>query len=341
MSNTEETHHRVSIEDLLKAGTHFGHLTRRWNPKMKSYIFMERNGIHIIDLMHTQARLEAAANAVMRFSKMGRKVLFVGTKKQAREIVKKHAKEAGAPYTVERWLGGTLTNFQTIRKSIRRMENIKKMEEEGTLAQLKKKERLMKAREFEKLDKVLSGIAAMPKIPGAVFIVDINREHIAVKEARKLNIPIIAIVDTNCDPDLVDYPIPANDDALKSIDLITGVIARAYSEGTKARDIEEATKKIEKEKRKMDTEEISGEQEEKKPRRSRKKKTTANNETAPAENAPEKSEEKPAESIKAEEKEAATAENAPERTEEKPVENIKVEETEKASDKEPSDEKDS
>lgn len=353
MSNTEETHHRVSIEDLLKAGTHFGHLTRRWNPKMKSYIFMERNGIHIIDLMHTQARLEAAANAVMRFSKMGRKVLFVGTKKQAREIVKKHAKEAGAPYTVERWLGGTLTNFQTIRKSIRRMENIQKMEEEGTLAQLKKKERLMKAREFEKLDKVLSGIAAMPKIPGAVFIVDINREHIAVKEARKLNIPIIAIVDTNCDPDLVDYPIPANDDALKSIDLITGVIARAYSEGIKARDIEEATKKIEKEKRKMDTEEISGEQEEKKPRRSRRKKTTAKKETAPAENAPEKTEEKPAEkpaeSIKAEEKEAAPAENAPEKavekpaekTEEKPAEKTKVEETEKASDTEPSEEKDS
>lgn len=243
MSETQNSTHRVPVEDLLKAGTHFGHLTRRWNPKMKPFIFMERNGIHIIDLMQTQEMLDKAADAAMRFSKMGRKILFVGTKKQGRDIVRQHAKACDSPYTVERWLGGTLTNFQTIRKSIRRMEEIIKMQEDGTLDQLKKKERLMKTREREKLEKVLSGIANMAKLPGAVFVVDINREHIAVKEARKLGIPIIAIVDTNCDPDLVDFPVPANDDALKSIDLITSVIAQACNEGSKAREVDESTKK--------------------------------------------------------------------------------------------------
>ena len=244
--------HRVNVEDLLKAGTHFGHLTRRWNPKMKPFIFMERNGIHIIDLMQTQDLLDKAADAATRFSKMGRKILFVGTKKQARDIVRQHADTCGSPYTVERWLGGTLTNFQTIRKSIRRMEDIQKMETDGTLAQLKKKERLMKMREKEKLEKVLGGISKMAKLPGAVYIVDINREHIAVKEARKLGIPIISIVDTNCDPDLVDFPIPANDDALKSIDLITSVIASAALEGSKAKKVDESTKKAAKEKREAD-----------------------------------------------------------------------------------------
>ena len=258
MSEVKDAH-RAPVEDLLKAGTHFGHLTRRWNPKMKPFIFMERNGIHIIDLMQTQSMLDEAANAAMRFSKMGRRILFIGTKKQAREIVRKHAESCGSPYTVERWLGGTLTNFQTIRKSIRRMEDIKKMSEDGTLDQLKKKERLMKSREREKLEKVLGGIASMPKLPGAAFIVDINREHIAVKEARKLGIPIIAIVDTNCDPDLVDFPIPANDDALKSIDLITSVIASACNEGSKAREVDEATKKLEKEKRASDKKAVSKE----------------------------------------------------------------------------------
>ena len=258
MSNTQvqSKDNRVKVEDLLKAGTHFGHLTRRWNPKMKPFIFMERNGIHIIDLMQTQELLDKAADAAMRFSKMGRKILFVGTKKQARDIVKQHADSCGSPYTVERWLGGTLTNFQTIRKSIRRMEDIQKMETDGTLAQLKKKERLMKMREKEKLEKVLGGISKMAKLPGAVYIVDINREHIAVKEARKLGIPIISIVDTNCDPDLVDFPIPANDDALKSIDLITSVIASAAQEGSKAKKVDESSQKAEKEKRESDKEAI-------------------------------------------------------------------------------------
>lgn len=238
---------RASIEELLKAGTHFGHLTSRWNPKMKPFIFMKRNGIHIINLNLTQKYLDEAGDAIARFARRGKRVLFTGTKKQAQDIIRKHAEECGSPYVVERWLGGTLTNFATIRKSIRRMEELIKMEEDGTLEQLKKKERLMKAREREKLEKVLTGIQDMARIPGAIFVVDIRREHIAVREAKKLGIPIIAIVDTNCDPDLVDYPIPANDDALKSVDLITGVIASAVAEGQKEREIQEAEAKAEKE----------------------------------------------------------------------------------------------
>ena len=249
---TQQGQHRASIEDLLKAGTHFGHLTSRWKPKMKPYIFMERNGIHIIDLMQTQVLLDKAADAATRFAKQGKDILFVGTKKQARDTVRKHAEEAGMPYVVERWLGGTLTNFQTIRLSIRRMEDITKMEADGTMEQLKKKERLMKQREREKLERNLGGIAEMPRTPGALFVVDINREHIAVNEARKLGIPIIALVDTNCDPDLVDFPIPANDDALRSIELVTGVISRAIGEGKKQREIENAAKKAEKQKREQD-----------------------------------------------------------------------------------------
>ncbi|MDA0683560.1 MAG: 30S ribosomal protein S2 [Bacteroidetes bacterium] len=255
--NTAQTAHRAQIEDLLKAGTHFGHLTSRWNPKMRTHIFMERNGIHIINLNHTQAYLDEAAEAVARFSRRGKKILFTGTKKQARDVIRKHATECGSPYVVERWFGGTLTNFQTIRRSIRRMEELIKMEADGTMEQLKKKERLMKAREREKLEKTLSGIKDMARVPSALFIVDINREHIAVKEAKKLGIPIIAIVDTNCDPDLVDFPIPANDDALKSIDLITGVIAAAVMEGEKEKVIADASQKAEKEKRKQDEAEMA------------------------------------------------------------------------------------
>lgn len=241
--------HRVEIDALLKAGTHFGHLTSRWNPKMRSHIFMERNGIHIIDLTQTQHYLDAAAEAAGRFAKRGKRILFTGTKKQARDIIRKSAQDCGSPYVVERWLGGTLTNFQTIRKSIRRMEDLVKMEDDGTLDQLKKKERLMRRREREKLEKVLSGIQDMARLPGALFIVDINREHIAVKEAKRLNIPIIAMVDTNCDPDLVDFPIPANDDAQRSIELITSVIGQAISEGTKAKQTQDAAAKAEKETR--------------------------------------------------------------------------------------------
>ncbi|NND72117.1 MAG: 30S ribosomal protein S2 [Rhodothermales bacterium] len=251
MSN-ENGQPRVDVETLLKAGTHFGHLTSRWNPKMRDFVFMERNGIHIIDLTQTQELLDKAADAAARFAKQGKKILFTGTKKQARETLRKYADECGSPYVVERWLGGTLTNFQTIRKSIRRMEDLVKMEEEGVMDQLKKKERLMKAREREKLEKILTGISKMARLPGALFVVDINREHIAVNEARKLGIPIIALVDTNCDPDLVNFPIPSNDDALKSIELIASVISAAVQEGSKARDLQLLAEAEEKKKRKQE-----------------------------------------------------------------------------------------
>jgi small subunit ribosomal protein S2 len=198
---------------------------------MKKYIFMERNNIHIIDLMQTQVLLDRAAKAARRFARRGKKILYAGTKKQAQEIVRDYADSVEMPHMVERWLGGTMTNFQTIRRSIRRMEDLERMAENGTLDKLKKKERLMREREHEKLEATLGGIRKLADLPGALFVVDIVREDIAVSEARKLGIPIIAIVDTNGDPALVDYPIPANDDALSSIELIAGVITDAIREG--------------------------------------------------------------------------------------------------------------
>jgi small subunit ribosomal protein S2 len=218
---------RATIEDLLLAGAHFGHLTRRWNPKMKKYIFMERNGIHIIDLKKTHELLQDVCGASANLIAQGKNILFVGTKKQAKDVVKNEAVRCGMNYVTERWLGGMLTNFSTIRKSIKRLNTIIKMETDGTFDNLQKKERLILTREKEKLEKVLGGISTMNKLPGAVYIVDIKKEHIAVDEAKKLEIPIIAIVDTNCDPDLVNYPVPSNDDAVKSIELITRVIADA------------------------------------------------------------------------------------------------------------------
>ena len=225
---------RVQIEDLLRAGAHFGHLTSRWNPKMAPYIFMQRNGIHILDLKQTQPLLDEAADAAARFAARGRNVLFIGTKKQAQNVVREEAERAGMPYAVDRWLGGMLTNFATIRGSLRRMETLRREETDGSTAGLKKKERLMRQRELEKLERVLGGIADMNKLPGALFVVDVKREHIAVDEARKLNIPVIALVDSNVDPDLVDFPIPANDDAMKSVALFTRVIADAIIEGRQA-----------------------------------------------------------------------------------------------------------
>ncbi len=221
----------VQVEDLLLAGSHFGHLTRRWDPKMKKYIFMERNGIHIIDLKKTLSLLEEAANALSKVSAEGKKVLFVGTKKQAKQIIKDEAERSNAFYVSERWLGGMLTNFNTVRKSIKKLTNIQRMETDGTFDKLVKKERLILTREKEKLEKVLNGIVNMTRLPGAIFVVDIRKEHIAISEARKLSIPVYAIVDTNCDPDLVDYPIPANDDAVKSIEIITRAIADAVLQG--------------------------------------------------------------------------------------------------------------
>jgi len=222
---------RVSIEQLLLAGAHFGHLTQRWNPKMKPYIFMARNGIYLIDLQKTQSLIEKACKFVSTVAARGEDVLFVGTKKQARETVQEEAVRATSPYVTFRWLGGMLTNYQTIRKSIKTLEGYEKQGEDGTYAKITKKEQLMIEREKGDLSKVLGGIRDMRRLPGLLFIVDIQKEAIAVAEARKLGIPIIAIVDTNVDPELVDYPIPANDDAYKSVWLISHAISDAIIEG--------------------------------------------------------------------------------------------------------------
>lgn len=222
---------RIELADLINAGAHFGHLTRRWNPKMKPFIFMERNGIHIIDLKKTQELLEAACNAISNQVAQGKRILFVGTKKQASQVLEEEARRCRQFYVAERWLGGMLTNFTTIRKSVKRLTNIEKMETDGTYDKITKKEALVLDREKEKLQKVLSGVVEMTRLPGALYVVDIKKEEIAVKEAKRLGIPVFAIVDTNCDPSFVDYPIPANDDAIKSISTITKFIADAVIEG--------------------------------------------------------------------------------------------------------------
>jgi small subunit ribosomal protein S2 len=222
----------VKLQDLLIAGSHFGHLTRRWNPKMKRFIFMERNGIYIIDLKKTLECLSQAYEAVVELTKAGDKVLFVGTKKQAKDIIKSEAERSNSFFMNERWLGGTLTNYATIKKSIKHLKNIEKMATDGTYDKLTKKEILRLEREREKLESALGGIRDMNKLPAALFVVDTKKEAIAVAEAVKLGIAIIAIVDTNCDPDAIDYPIPANDDAFKSINLVTHAIADAVVEGS-------------------------------------------------------------------------------------------------------------
>ncbi len=222
---------RIELNDLLDAGAHFGHLTRRWNPKMRPFIFMERNGIHIIDLKKTQELLEEACNSIAKLVAEGKKVLFVGTKSQASQVIQEEARRCGAYYVSKRWLGGMLTNFATIRKSVKRLQNVEKMETDGTYDKITKKEALVLDREKEKLSEVLSGVVEMTRLPGALYVVDIKKEEIAVKEARQLGIPVYAIVDTNCDPNMVDFPIPANDDAIKSIQTITKVIADAVLEG--------------------------------------------------------------------------------------------------------------
>jgi small subunit ribosomal protein S2 len=224
----------VEIEDLLTAGAHFGHLTRRWNPQMRPYIFMERNGIHIIDLKKTQVLVDEARNAAEKIAAEGKRILFVGTKKQARDVVRNEAVRINANFVTDRWLGGMLTNFATIRKSIKRLQTIEKQEADGTIDNFTKKERLMISREKEKLIRVMGGIVDMNRLPGALYIVDIKKEHLAVKEAKTLGIPVIAIVDTNTDPGDVDFPIPANDDSLKTIALITKVIADGIAVGREA-----------------------------------------------------------------------------------------------------------
>jgi len=222
---------KVDLTQLIESGAHFGHLTRRWNPKMKSYIFMEKNGIHIIDLKKTQAHLTESAEELAKLVADGKKVLFVGTKKQAKNVIETEARRCGQNWVSERWLGGMLTNFATIRKSVKRLSNIEKQETDGTFEKITKKERLFLTREKDKLKKVLEGVETMGKLPGALFVVDIKKEDIAVQEAHRLNIPVFAIVDTNCDPEEVDYLIPANDDAVKTVEIITQYMADAVIEG--------------------------------------------------------------------------------------------------------------
>ena len=222
---------RVSYSELLDAGVHFGHLKRKWNPNMAPYIFMEKNGIHIIDLNKTAAKIEEAGSAIKQIAKSGKKILFVATKKQAKDIVAEQVKTVNMPYVTERWPGGMLTNFATIRKAVKKMASIDKMFTDGTSDNLSKKEKLQISRERAKLEKNLGSIADLSRLPSAIFVVDINKEHIAVAEAKKLNIPTFAIVDTNSNPNEVDFPIPANDDAAKSISMIIKAMVDSIEDG--------------------------------------------------------------------------------------------------------------
>ena len=263
---------QVTFEELLDAGCHFGHLKRKWNPNMAPYIFMERNGIHIIDLYKTQAKMDEAANALCQLAKSGKRVLFVATKKQAKDVVAELAQKVNMPYVTERWPGGMLTNFATIRKAVRKMTNIDKMMVSDSYKSLSKREKLQIEREREKLEKNLGSISDLSRLPSAVFVVDIMKEHIAVAEARKLNIPVFAIVDTNTNPNLVDFPIPANDDASKSIALIVGKMVDAIEEGlnerklNKENNVEEPEEVVEE--TVVDTEEEEN-KDERKPRQNR------------------------------------------------------------------------
>jgi small subunit ribosomal protein S2 len=227
---------KPSYKELLDAGVHFGHMKSKWNPKMKQYIFMERKGIHIIDLNRTLDCMDTAGAALKQIAKSGRKIMFVATKKQAREIISKGARSVNMPFVTERWLGGMMTNFSTIRRSVKKMNNIDKMLADGTLSSVTKKERLTLTRERNKLEKVLGGIANLNRLPSAVFIVDIHHEHLAIAEAKKLGLTTFAMVDTNSDPNQVDFPIPANDDASKSIAMITNFAVEAIKEGLSERE---------------------------------------------------------------------------------------------------------
>lgn len=229
---------KVSFDQLLDAGVHFGHLRRKWNPNMAPYIFMEKNGIHIIDLYKTQAKLEEAAHAMKQIAKSGKRILFVATKKQAKEIVADLVGKTNMPYVTERWPGGMLTNFVTIRKAVKKMSSIDKLATTPQYLNLSKRERLQISREREKLEKNFGSISDLNKLPSAIFVVDINKEHIAVAEARKLNIPTFAIVDTNTDPNLIDFPIPGNDDASKSISVIIDYLTKSVEEGLTERKME-------------------------------------------------------------------------------------------------------
>ena len=247
-----------SFEQLLEAGCHFGHLKRKWNPAMAPYIFMERNGIHIIDLYKTQAKIEEAANALKNIAKSGKRVLFVATKKQAKQVIADKASSVGMPYVIERWPGGMLTNFPTIRKAIKKMAAIDKMTKDGTFDNLSKREKLQITRQRAKLEKNLGSIADLNRLPSALFVVDVLKEHIAIAEANRLGIPVFGIVDTNSNPDNIDFVIPANDDASKSIELILDALCAAMQEGLEERRVE-----------KVDNKDEEGEEVVQKPKRAR------------------------------------------------------------------------
>lgn len=281
---------RTDFKELLDAGVHFGHLKRKWNPKMAPYIFMERNGIHIIDLQKTAVKIDEAAAAIKQIAKSGRKVLFVATKKQAKEIVADKVKAVNMPYVTERWPGGMLTNFPTIRKAVKKMTSIDKMFAEGTLTNLSKREKLQITRQRAKLEKNLGSIADLNRLPAALFVIDVQKEYIAVNEAKKLNIPVFAMVDTCCDPTPIDFVIPANDDASKSISLIVDTMVKAIQEGLDER-------KNEKDKETPDTDSDSADE---KPIRTRARKTAkpAKAKTAPAEEEKPREESQEGESVK-------------------------------------------
>jgi small subunit ribosomal protein S2 len=242
---------RTNFKELLDAGVHFGHLKRKWNPAMAPYIFMERNGIHIIDLEKTVEKIDEAASAMKHIAKSGKKVLFVATKKQAKEIVAEKVKAVNMPYVTERWPGGMLTNFPTIRKAVKKMSAIDKMATDGTFTNLSKRERLQVTRQRAKLEKTLGSIVDLTRLPSALFIVDVCKEQIAVKEAKRLGIPVFAMVDTNSDPSDIEFPIPANDDASKSISLIIGILCQAIEEGLNERKIEKDKEPLPKDKKIM------------------------------------------------------------------------------------------
>ncbi len=278
---------RVNFDQLLEAGVHFGHLKRKWNPAMAPYIFMERNGIHIIDLYKTVAKVDEAAEVMKNLAKQGKKVLFVATKKQAKQVVADKASSVGMPYVIERWPGGILTNFPTIRKAIKKMTTIDKMTKDGTFDNLSKREKLQITRQRAKLEKTLGSIADLTRLPSALFVVDVMKEHIAVREANRLGIPVFGMVDTNSNPNDIDYVIPANDDATKSIEVILGAICEAINEGLQERKIE-----------KIDTE-AAGEGEEAK--KERKGRATAKKERV-------KKEDEEAETVAAEESDKPASE---------------------------------
>ncbi len=251
---------KLTYKELLDAGVHFGHLTSKWNPKMAPYIFMEKGGIHIIDLNKTLACIETAGQAAKNIVKSGRRILFVATKKQAQEVVSDIAKELRMPYATERWLGGMLTNFATVKKSIKKMQNIDKMMKDEAFTNLAKRERLMLSREKDKLERVLGGIADMNKLPAALFVVDVRREHIAVKEAQKLGIPVLGLVDTNSNPDDADFPIPGNDDAYNSVSMIVKAFATYIEEGLQERKVAREKENLEKEAAKKAAVDAEGEE---------------------------------------------------------------------------------